>query len=136
MPKFVKGKCRKNGKIMYTALKQLKRRVFVTQITSQGIIIEENVTIPAYVVGYKGFFEIRTLQEQMSKLNHAEQGEPFDIVRGILQFEPKTIFVGSDGSVLEDGAALGAFINSLHWELHRTSPLSWPNLPAYYEDED
>lgn len=148
--KFVNGKIDTNGEVMYTALQRVKRNVLVTKGISlnNGFAIEirPSYTIPAYVIGYKGFASADPLLYHISKLNRTGQQDELDIVRGILQLgfkpenskpiESKTLFVGSKGQIWEGGAALGAFVNSLHWELHRTSPLSWPNLPAYYEAEN
>lgn len=88
-------------------------------------------TIPSYVVFYYWEqLERETVSVELrKKLNGLNSIR--NIVRGILTLNPPN-FVGSDGSHYEGKKALGAFINSIHWELHRTSPLSWPDLPAYF----
>jgi hypothetical protein len=92
--------------------------------------LEPSYTIPAYVVGYKGQKEA-TLRKHLDRLNRKDKEDASDVVRGILQLQP-AIFVGSNGKTLKGNRALGAFINSLHWELHRASPLSWPDLHSYF----
>ena len=112
----------------YEPLKRLERDVMVVDSKTRQLM--KSKTIPAYVVGYKGQKK-DTLRKHLNKLNRVGKTEARDVVRGILQLEPP-IFVGSNDKNEEGDKALGAFINSLHWELHRTSPLSWPNLPAYF----
>lgn len=141
--KFIHGKLNETGEADYTALQRIKRDVKVQTKVGR---VRPSYTIPAYVVGYKGFAKEQTLKDIIFKLNRRGQPCELNIVRGILQLghksknseniESKTLFVGSDGQVWKNGAALGAFVNSLHWELHRTSPLSWPNLPAYFKGEN
>lgn len=112
----------------YTALRNIKRNVLIAKDKD----LVQSFTIPTYIVGYQGFEKADILQEHINKLNHKDLEDEQNIIRGILQLLPKTLFVGSEGQLWEDGAALGAFINSLHWELHRTSPFSWPDLLAYF----
>lgn len=119
-----------NGSANFTPLINLKRKVWVIdavevvgkELRTKGHLSE---TIPSYIVGYTGYDE-DALKKHLEKLNRNRE-----IVRGILQLDPG-IFVGSKGQVWREGDALGGFINSLHWELHRTSALSWPDLPSYF----
>ena len=134
--KFVSGN-------QYTPLKQISRKVMITNL-DEGITIKESNTIPSYVVTYKGYANPDPIVNLIAKINQTEP--PTDIVRGILQLgykpenskvvNPKTFFVGSKGQIWEGPAAIGVFIHSLHWELHRTSPLSWPNLLAYFGESE
>lgn len=118
------------GSDKFNALVEIKREVWVVdkaKVVDKELKTEGHVSeiIPSYIVGYIGQKE-KALRKHLKELN--QQGE---IVRGILQLEPG-IFVGSGGEIWRGGQALGGFVHSLHWELHRTSRLSWPDLPSYF----
>lgn len=117
------------GSSKFTALVEIKRKVLVVdkakvdkELKTEGHVSE---TIPSYIVGYIGQSE----DTLIAHLNNLNQGGK--VIRGILQLDPG-IFIGSGGEIWRGGQALGGFIHSLHWELHRTSPLSWPDLPSYF----
>lgn len=67
--KFVDGKITENGEIMYTALQRVKRNVLMTKKISpnNGLAVEisPSYTIPAYVIGYKGFASVYPLRDHL-----------------------------------------------------------------------
>lgn len=111
---------RDDAQSSFKALKQIKRRVIVP--TGSGDLIQSE-TIPAYAVGYRGFKTLKALVDRMKAAN----GEYVSWLRGALIVGDPTqdgpsLFAGNDGKTKCEGPeAIGAFINSLHWELHRAT---------------
>jgi len=124
---------RNDTESFFKALRQIKRRVIVPKESGELI---QSETIPAYAVAYKGHKTLDGLEGRMK----TENGEYISWLRGALVIggptreEPTrkepTLFVGNDGKNSYEGSqALGAFIRSLYWELHRAT-FPWSLLPS------
>lgn len=82
-------------------------------------VLGESSTIPAYVVGYMGPGQQKLKDYQVQQREEwNERPEYASWFRGILQIDGP-FFIGSDGSFYEGPQAIGAFINSLYFELNR-----------------
>lgn len=109
-------KQRMNGSDL-CALKDTHRSVYVRR--KEGKNDTPSKTIPAYVVGYTGPGR-QTLEDYVEEQRKQWNDDPhFDSwFRGILQIDG-SFFFGSDGCFYEGPQAIGAFINSLYFELNR-----------------
>ena len=124
---------RRDGASQLVALKDVQRSVWLWKrvedssiaenedatVTKDEWTIGEGNSIPAYIVGYTGpdLQELKDYVEQ-EQMHWKEDPRLEAWFRGILQIEGP-FFVGSDGRSYSGPQALGAFINSLYFELNR-----------------
>lgn len=108
------------------ALKEVERGVSILEEPSKWKLRDKlSNTIPAYVVGYRGYSTLGWLKRKMKERNNQEKNDKGDLdpwIRGALQVEPP-MFVGSDENAdkysCQGAEAFGAFIASLDFELQR-----------------